>query len=228
MHHLWLFHLFCSGLRMFLMFTWCSFRIITVEHFYISAETNKFLDLGKMIMFYVIVMSLYDYMPIFCWCLWCIVGTYIYHTRIVWDSDSPPIYLRNGAPSSPRIRTWMPGATTRRSAGHSLRRVVMGPGCGVSCYCLFCEKCLLSGSWKKHVWCSLLQSFSRCLAGFFSGLYYITGCAFSSFNIAGFLRHPIPGIQTIVKVWVDLHTMNVKWNLQHQGWKSPYWIGTGP
>ncbi len=104
-----------------------------------------------MIMFYVIVMSLYDYMPIFCWCLWCIVSTYIYHTRIVWDSDSPPIYLRNGAPSSPRIRTWMPGATTRRSAGHSLRRVVMGPGCGVSCFCLFCEKCLLSGSWKKNM-----------------------------------------------------------------------------
>ena len=36
-------------------------------------------------------------------------------------------------------------------------------------------------------------------------LNYITGCAhISSFNIAGFLLDPIPGTQTIVKVWVDL------------------------
>ena len=130
---------------------WCSLGAKIPDHHCITLlhkcrKKTIFLDLGEMIMFYVIVMSLYDYMPIFCWCLWCIVSTYIYHTRIVWDSDSPPIYLRNGAPSSPRIRTWMPGATTRRSAGHSLRRVVMGPGCGVSCFCLFCEKCLLSGT----------------------------------------------------------------------------------
>lgn len=47
---------------------------------------------------------------------------------------------------SPRIPMWMPGGTTRRSAGHSLGQRV-GHGAGLRSFFFHsCEKCLLSGT----------------------------------------------------------------------------------